>query len=87
MSAWAKARHCILPAEAIYEPDWRSGKHVPTRFTMADGEPMGIAGLWQPWRAPTGEWVNSFTTITINAAEPVVKAVPDLDVGLNLLNQ
>ena len=44
--AWRKRHRCIIPAEAIYEPDWRSGKAVPTRITRADGEPTGIAGLW-----------------------------------------
>lgn len=44
-NAWRKAQHCIIPAEAFFEPDWRSGEAVPTRFTAADGEPMGIAGL------------------------------------------
>lgn len=66
-TAWAKARHCIIPAASIYEPDWRSGKHIPTKISRADGEPMGVAGLWQPWKSPTGEWVNSFTMLTINA--------------------
>jgi putative SOS response-associated peptidase YedK len=66
-NAWAKGRHCIIPAEAIYEPDWRTGKHVPTRITRADGETLGVAGLWQPWKSPEGQWVNSFTMLTINA--------------------
>ena len=26
----------IIPAEALYEPDWRSGKHVDTHITRAD---------------------------------------------------
>lgn len=72
--AWAKARHCIIPAEAIYEPDWRTGKHVPTRVTRADGAPLGVAGLWQPWKSPTGEWLDSFTMLTINAdTHPIFK--------------
>lgn len=66
-NAWARGRHCIIPAAAVYEPDWRTGKHIPMRITRADGEALGLAGLWQPWRAPTGEWVNSFTMLTINA--------------------
>lgn len=67
-AAWAKARHCIVPCEAIYEPDWRSGKHVPTRFTAANDETLGVAGLWAPWKDPaTGEWRNSFAMLTINA--------------------
>jgi putative SOS response-associated peptidase YedK len=65
--AWRQARHCIIPAEAIYEPDWRTGKAVPTRITRADGLPMGIAGLWSSWRSPTGGIVHSYTMLTINA--------------------
>lgn len=68
--AWKRSQHCIIPADAIYEPDWRSGKAVPTRISRADGEPMGIAGLWSSWR-PQGasEWMHSFTMLTINADE------------------
>ena len=65
--AWRLARHCIIPAEAIYEPDWRSGKSVATRITRADGKPMGIAGLWASWKGPTGALTHSFTMLTINA--------------------
>lgn len=64
--AWAKARYLSVPCDAIYEPDWLTGTHVPTRFTAADGGALGVAGLWQPsksteesgsipspWRRPT----------------------------------
>jgi putative SOS response-associated peptidase YedK len=65
--AWRLGRHCIIPAEAIYEPDWRSGKAIPTRITRADGKPMGIAGLWTAWKKPAGELTHSYTMLTINA--------------------
>lgn len=65
--AWRKARHCIIPAIAIYEPDWRSGKAISTRIERADGRPMGIAGLWDAWRKPDGSWLLSYTMLTINA--------------------
>lgn len=67
--AWRQARHCIIPAEAIFEPDWRSGKAVPTRIERADGLPMGIAGLWASWKSPQGQDIHSFTMLTINADE------------------
>ena len=67
--AWRRGNHCIIPAAAIFEPDWRSGKALATRIERADGEPLGIAGLWASWRAPTGEKVMSFTMLTINADE------------------
>lgn len=67
-SAWRHAQHCIIPAAAIYEPDWRSGKSIATRITRADGELLGIAGLWEQWREPgTGDLVHSYTMLTINA--------------------
>ena len=65
--AWAKGQRCIVAADAIFEPDWRSGRHVPTRLQRADGEPLGIAGLWDRWTAPGGEVIFSFTMLTINA--------------------
>lgn len=67
--AWRKAQHCIIPTEAFFEPDWRSGKAVDTRISRADGQPMGLAGLWTSWKAPKGEIVHSFTMLTINADE------------------
>lgn len=69
-----QSRHSIIPAEAIYEPDWRSGKSVATRIARADGRPMGIADLWSEWRNPQGERIHSFTMLTINAYDhPVLR--------------
>ena len=65
--AWAKGQRCVVPCEAIYEPDWRTGRHVPTRLQRVDGQPMGVAGLWDSWAAPTGEVFLSFTMLTVNA--------------------
>jgi putative SOS response-associated peptidase YedK len=63
---WNSAQHCIVPVDAIYEPDWRSGKAIPARISSATGEPMGIAGLWSSWKSPNGV-VHSFTMLTISA--------------------
>jgi putative SOS response-associated peptidase YedK len=68
-NAWKRGQHCIIPAAAIYEPDWRSGKAIPTRIERADGEIIGIAGLWEWWRNPVGEVVHSYTMLTVNADE------------------
>jgi len=65
--AWRLSRHCIIPADAIFEPDWRTGKCVPSRIVRTDGKPMGIAGLWSGWKAPNGEIIRSFTMLTVNA--------------------
>lgn len=66
--AWRLGRNCIIPAEAIYEPDWRSGKAVGTRIVRTDGKPMGIAGIWTGWKNPeSGEILRSFSMLTVNA--------------------
>ncbi|WP_231940072.1 SOS response-associated peptidase family protein [Bordetella trematum] len=71
-NAWRRAQHCIIPADAIFEPDWRSGKAVATRFTWADGAPLGVAGPCPP---PGGQWHESYTMLTINAdADPLFRA-------------
>ena len=66
--AWRHGQHAIIPIQAFYEPDWRSGKAIATRISDASGEPMGVAGLWSQWREPsTGQMVYSFTMLTVNA--------------------
>lgn len=72
--AWRLGRRCIIPVDAFYEPDWRTGKAVATRIARADGEPMGIAGIWTGWKSPTGEILRSFSMLTINAeAHPLMR--------------
>lgn len=72
--AWRLGRRCIIPAEAFYEPDWRSGRAVPTRISRADGQPMGIAGIWTGWKAPDGRVVRSMSMLTVNADQhPLMK--------------
>lgn len=66
--AWAKGRRCIVPAEAIFEPNYESGKSVRWRIARSDGRPMGIAGLWSRWRdRATGRELLTFTMLTVNA--------------------
>ena len=73
--AWRSARRCIIPADAFYEPDWRSGKAVSTRISRVDGKPLGIAGLWSTWKSPKGEIIHSYTMLTINAdSHPLMRA-------------
>lgn len=67
--AWLAGQRCIVPMQAFFEDDLRSGgKPVPTRIARVDGAPMGAAGLWAQWTDPaTGEVVISYALLTINA--------------------
>lgn len=65
--AWRRGQRCLVGVDAVFEPDWRSGKAVATRIVRADGEPMALAALWAHWRSPEGGSVHSFTLLTVNA--------------------
>lgn len=32
-NAWFKGQKCIVPADAIVEPDWRTGKHIQAHIS------------------------------------------------------
>jgi len=57
-------RRCLMPVNNFYE--WKktgTGKQ-PYAIALADRGLMALAGLWENWRSPTGEWVRSFAIIT-----------------------
>ena len=66
--AWLAGQRCIIPMQAFYVDDVRSGKAVPTRIARVDGQPMGVAGVWNSWADPeTGAELLSYAVLTINA--------------------
>jgi putative SOS response-associated peptidase YedK len=65
--AWLNGQRCIVPVQAFYEDDWRSGKAVATRISRVDGQPMAVAGLWACWTSPEGEPLFSYAMLTVNA--------------------
>lgn len=63
-SAWRKQQFAIALLDDFFEPNWETGKAVRWRIKRADGEPMGVASLWDQWTDPgSGEIVTSFTMI------------------------
>ncbi len=65
--SWAKGWRCIIPAEAIYEPCWETGKSVRWVIRCPAAIPMGIAGIYRKWRHPDGREMFSFSMLTVNA--------------------
>lgn len=65
---WRHAQHYIIPTMVIYKPDWRIGKAIAKRITRADGELMGITGLWECWHDSSSDQIlHSYTMLTVNA--------------------
>jgi putative SOS response-associated peptidase YedK len=62
-------RRCLVPVDNFYE--WKktaTGKQ-PYAVALADRSLMALAGLWENWRSPAGEWVRSFAVITTTPNE------------------
>ena len=60
-------RRCLVPAPIYYE--WRDDPDGKTPFAVAriDGDPVAFAGIWEKWRSPENEELQTFATITTNA--------------------
>ena len=72
-----KHMRCVIPASGYYE--WRTGPDKtkqPYYITMADDEPMALAGLYSIWVGPDGEEVDTAATITV-AANPDLAVIHD----------
>jgi putative SOS response-associated peptidase YedK len=65
-SLWNRPLHrhrCIVPMNGYYE--WRKSDRQAFRFTVGDDNQLfGVAGLWDAWKSPEGDWLQSFTIIT-----------------------
>jgi putative SOS response-associated peptidase YedK len=67
-TAWKYRNWCVIPAQAIYEPCYETGKAVPWRIQRTDGKLMAIAGIRWTWvNRATDQSVESFSMLTINA--------------------
>lgn len=66
-----RRRRCLVPAEAFYE--WQPGTppKQPWRFSLASGEPLVMAGLWQAWWDEAGQERQGFLLLTTDASASV----------------
>jgi putative SOS response-associated peptidase YedK len=72
-----RMRRCLVPADGFYE--WRrnpGGTRTPMAVRAETDGPIAFAGLWERWRAPTGEVVTSCVILTTEAA-PEIRAIHD----------
>lgn len=67
--AWASGHRCIIPVEAIYEPNYEENdrKSVRWKIYLEDKRPMGIAGIYKSWISKDRTIEHSMAMITVNA--------------------
>ncbi len=59
-----RRRRCLIPADGFYEWKQLSGRKQPYYFAMKDAEPFVFAGLWEQWRGPDEQIIDSCAIIT-----------------------
>jgi putative SOS response-associated peptidase YedK len=61
-----RKRRCLVPADGFYEWQATAGDKQPWLFTMKDGAPFAMAGLWERWEKGS-EPIETFTIIVTQA--------------------
>ena len=62
-----KKRRCLVLADGFYEWRKEDKSKIPSYIYARNGEPMAFAGLWETWKSPEGQVVQSCTIITTEA--------------------
>lgn len=65
---WAyQHRRCLIPADGFYE--WKPGpvRKQPYFCHLPAGGLLAIAGLWEQWKSPDGEVLQTYTIVTTDA--------------------
>ncbi len=62
-------RRCLVPMDGYYEWKTEGKKKTPHRIIIEHGKLFAVAGLWEKWKSPTGEIIESYTLITQPASE------------------
>lgn len=71
-----RARRCIIPASGFFEWDHSGNARIPHYITMKDGAPFAFAGIWDSWKSPEGEPVESCSILT-TASNSLVATLHD----------
>jgi putative SOS response-associated peptidase YedK len=59
-----KFRRCLVLADGFYEWQRTGGAKQPYCFEVNDGELFAFAGIWELWKAPSGEWIKTCSILT-----------------------
>ncbi len=90
-SAYRHRRGLVI-ADGFYECQRQERKKQPFYFRLQNGQPFAFAGLWERWRSPDGEEIQSCTILTTEANEllrpihdrmPVILDSQDYDLWLD----
>ena len=59
-----RTRRCLIPADGFYEWKKAGKQRQPFHFGMKDGSLFAFAGVWDRWRSPAGQVLESCSILT-----------------------
>lgn len=62
-----RSRRCIVPASGFFEWAATAAGRTPHYVTMRDGTPLAFAGIWDSWKTPEGEVLETCAILTTAA--------------------
>lgn len=62
-----RKRRCLVPMDGFYEWAQDASPKQPFVVALRSGLPMAVAGLWEGWQQPDGNWLRTYTVITCAA--------------------
>ncbi|MGO9403090.1 MAG: SOS response-associated peptidase [Terriglobales bacterium] len=71
-----RSRRCLVPADGFYEWTKQARQKFPFLFSMADDSIFAFAGIWDRWRTPTKESLETCSIIT-TSANPLLSGIHD----------
>jgi putative SOS response-associated peptidase YedK len=71
-----KSRRCLIPADGFYEWKKLEKSKQPFCFTLADNDMFAFAGIWERWKSPAGQTLETCSILTTSAND-LVREVHD----------
>jgi putative SOS response-associated peptidase YedK len=59
-----KKRRCLISADGFYEWQKNGKAKTPFCFTLGEDTVFAFAGIWERWKNPEGQFVETFSIIT-----------------------
>jgi putative SOS response-associated peptidase YedK len=62
-----------MPMDRFCEPNYETGKPIRWRIERQGQKPFGVAAIYEYWKDANGQWIPSFSLLTVNAdAHPIM---------------
>ncbi|ANU09895.1 hypothetical protein BBH88_06075 [Planococcus antarcticus DSM 14505] len=71
-----KKKRCLVVADSFYEWQRKNGEKIPIRIKLKTGEPFAFAALWESWKSPDGQTINSCSILT-TGPNALMKSIHD----------